>query len=108
MKNSTYKLWLCATFAASALTLGACSDQGAATTEEDPAMDPQTQVEQEATGVDDVEQVAESVNSADTSDDPLVDDDVAVASADEEVAVATADDAEVIDGSESEEHVSTY
>jgi hypothetical protein len=48
--------------------------------------DAQTQVEQEATGVDDV----------------------AVASADDDVAVATVDDADVLDGSESEEHVSTY
>lgn len=106
MNNTTYKLGLAAV-AALALTLSACSDKGAATTEEDPTLDPQTQVEQEATGVDDVVQVTEGVNSADISDDPMVND-VAVASADDDVAVATVDDADVLDGSESEEHVSTY
>ncbi|MGM8870142.1 hypothetical protein ACS8E3_00455 [Psychrobacter sp. 2Y5] len=107
MKKSTYKLGLCAA-AAFTLTLSACSDKGAATTEEDPTLDPQTQVEQEATGVDDVAQVTEGVNSADISDDPMVNDDVAVASADDDIAIATVDDADVLDGSESEEHVSTY
>ena len=38
----------------------------------------------------------------------MVGDDVAVASADDDVAVATVDDADVLDGSESEEHISTY
>lgn len=85
MKNTTYKLGLAAV-AALAVTLSACSDKGAATTEDDPTLDAQTQVEQEATGVDDV----------------------AVASADDDVAVATVDDADVLDGSESEEHISTY
>ena len=107
MKNTTYKLGLAAV-AALAVTLSACSDKGTATTEDDPTLDAQTQVEQEATGVDDVAQVTEGVNSADISDDPMVDDDVAVASADDDVAVATVDDADVLDGSESEEHVSTY
>lgn len=102
------KKWLFSSLAVAALALGACSDKGAATTEEDPTLDAQTQVEQEATGVDDVVQVTEDVNSADISDDPLVNDDVAVATADDDVAVATADDSEVLDGSESEEHVSTY
>ncbi|MGI9339703.1 MAG: hypothetical protein ACR2PP_03620 [Psychrobacter sp.] len=107
MKNTTYKLGLAAV-AALAVTLSACSDKGAATTEDDPTLDAQTQVEQEATGVDDVAQVTEGVNSADISDDPMVGDDVAVASADDDVAVATVDDADVLDGSESEEHISTY
>ena len=111
MKKSTYKRWLCATFAASALTLSACADKEKPLDEPeamDTIDDAQTQVEQEATGVDDVVQVTEDVNSADISDDPLVNDDVAVATADDDVAIATADDSEILDGSESEEHVSTY
>lgn len=86
------KKWLFSSLAVAALALGACSDKGAATTEDDPTLDAQTQVEQEATGVDDAVQV---------------NDDVAVATADDDVAVATADDSEVLDGSESEEHIST-
>jgi len=115
MKNTTYKLGLAAV-AALAVTLGACAEQEKSLEEPDAMQtvdDAQTQVEQEATGVDDVAQVTEGVNSADISDDPMVDDDVvgddvAVASADNDVAVATVDDADVLDGSESEEHVSTY
>lgn len=110
MKNTTYKLGLAAV-AALAVTLSACAEQEKSLEEPDAMQtvdDAQTQVEQEATGVDDVAQVTEGVNSADISDDPMVDDDVAVASADDDVAVATVDDADVLDGSESEEHVSTY
>ena len=109
MKTTTPKLWLFAALAASALTLSACEDKGSNTSEDDPNYDAQTEVEQEATSVDEVEQVTEGVNSADISDDPLVNDDVAMATADDDVAIATsADDSEVLDGSESEEHVSTY
>ena len=110
MKNTTYKLGLAAV-AALAVTLGACAEQEKSLEEPDAMQtvdDAQTQVEQEATGVDDVAQVTEGVNSADISDDPMVGDDVAVASADYDVAVATVDDADVLDGSESEEHISTY
>lgn len=88
MKNTTYKLGLAAV-AALAVTLSACAEQEKSLEEPDAMQtvdDAQTQVEQEATGVDDV----------------------AVASADDDVAVATVDDADVLDGSESEEHVSTY
>lgn len=111
MKNTTPKLWLLAALAASALSLSACADKEKPLDEPeamDTIDDAQTPVEQEATGVDDVEQVAEGVNSADTSDDPLVNDNVAIATADDDVAIATADDSEVLDGSESEEHISTY
>ena len=93
---STRKTWLFASLAAAALTLGACADKEPVTTEDETTIDAQTTVEQEA--------IAENM------------DDVAVASADEsmvvgdndDVAVATADDSEILDGSESEEHVSTY
>ena len=115
MKNSNPKLWLLAGLAASTLALAACSDKGAATTEDDPVADPQTQVEQEATGVDDVEQVTEDIESTETSNDPLVNK-VPGAEADDSMLEAdelgaddaTMDDAEVLDGSESEEHISTY
>ncbi len=105
MKMTTPKLWLFAALAVSALTLGACEDKGSKTSEDDPNYDVQTEIEQEATGVDEVEQVTEGVNSTGISDDPLVNDDVAT---DDDVATATVDDSEVLDGSESEEHVSTY
>lgn len=114
---SSIKKLLLASIAASALLLSACADKGAATTEEDPVADPQTEIEQEATGVNDVEQVTEDVNSADTSEDPLVVDpmvaesDATIVTTDE---LATGeqgvviDDSEIIDGTEKEEHVSTY
>ncbi|MEN2752091.1 hypothetical protein AAIR29_10655 [Psychrobacter sp. FBL11] len=100
-----HKKWLYASLAAAALTLGACADKEAPMSEDETAMDAQVEVEQDATSVDDVEQVTEGVNSADISDDPMVNDDVAVATVDES---EVTDDAEILDGSESEEHVSTY
>ena len=97
--NTTRKSLLTVGLVAAALTLGACGKKEEAPMETAPAVDAQTAVEDEATGV----------ASADG-------DDIAVASADDgmavgnndDVAVATADDAEVLDGTESEEHVSTY
>ena len=98
--NTTRKSLLTVGLVAAALTLGACGKKEEAPMETDPAVDAQTAVEDEATGVATVGE----------------DDDIAVASADDgmavgsndDVAVATADDAEVLDGTESEEHVSTY
>lgn len=99
-KNDTRKKWLYATLAAATLMLGACADKEATTAEADTATDAQVEVEQDATGV----------STADKTNE------VAVASADDEamavgnnddVAVATADD-DVLDGSEEQEHVSTY
>lgn len=100
MKPMTHKLWLCATLSAVALTLSACGKKDDAPMETEPTVDAQTTVEQEATGV-------ATANSSD---------DIAVASADDgmvvsdsdDVAEATADDAEMLDGTESSEHVSTY
>lgn len=106
MQKSTPKLWLLATFAASTLLLSACEDKGSKTSENDPTYDAQTEIEQEATGVDDVAQVNENVNSV-AIDDPLVNDEVAVAG-DDDIGIATVDDSEVLDGSESSEHISTY
>lgn len=98
-----------ASLAAAALTLSACADPDSATTEDDvtPVADPQTQVEQEATGVDDVEQVEEDVESANIDDalvvDPALAEDDATIVTTEEIA-----DADIIDGTEKEENISTY
>lgn len=115
---SSIKKLLLASIAASALLLSACADKGAATTEEDPVADPQTEIEQEATGVNDVKQVTEDVNSADTSEDPLVVDpmvaektDATIVTTDELAAGeqgVVVDDSKIMDGTGKEEHVSTY
>ncbi len=108
-KKLTYKNWLYVSLAAAALTLGACADKKPVATEDEVNVDAQTSVEQEATGV----------SNADTINDPMASDGVAVASGDmtnDDVAVATAeddsaagiDDSDILDGSESEEHISTY
>ncbi|TXD97197.1 hypothetical protein ES754_08665 [Psychrobacter frigidicola] len=97
---TNHKKWLLVTLAAAALTLSACGKKDDSALQSEPGVDAQTSVEQEATGV------------------ATANDDVAVASANDgmasadmtndDVAVATADDSEIIDGTESEEHVSTY
>lgn len=91
--NNTRKGWLTVALA-SALILGACADKEPVTTADETAMDAQVAVEQGENRVG--------------SADPLSSDGVAVAGADDDVAVATADDADILDGSESEEHISTY
>lgn len=106
---SVTKKLLLASIAAAALAVSACADPESATTQDDvdAAADPQTAIEQEATGVDDVEQVEEDVNSA------VVDDSLAVdpALAENDPTVVTTEeiaDSEILDGTETEEHVSTY
>lgn len=106
---TTTKKLLLASLATIALTLSACADPDSATTQDDvdAIADPQTEIEQEATGVDDVAQATENVNSADISDEPMAVD----ATAEDDIAVVTADevaDADIMDGSAEEEHVSTY
>lgn len=99
-ENTMRKNWLTVGLVAAALTLGACGKKDEAPMKTAPAVDAQTAVEEEATGV----------ATAGTGDDIAVasaDDGMAVGNNDD-VAVATADDAEVLDGTESEEHVSTY
>lgn len=113
MQKNTYKALLCATLSAAVLTISACADKGSATTEDDPTVDAQTEIEQEATGVDEVEQTSTNVNSTDGVDDALVNDSMpkdndADMAADNGVIVEGVDDSEVLDGSETEEHVSTY
>ena len=99
-KSGAYKNWLGVGLVAAALTLSACGKKDEAPIETAPAADAQTAVEDEATGV----------ATAGSSDDVAVataDNDMAVSSTDD-VAVATADDAEMMDGTGSEEHVSSY
>ena len=101
-KAGMYKSWLTVGLVAVALTVSACGKKEEAPIEAAPAVDAQTAVEEEATGV----------ATAGSSDDIAVasanaNDGMAVGSNDD-VAVATADDAEIMDGSESEEHISTY
>lgn len=95
-KQYAYKNWLTVGLVAGALALSACGKKDESPMETEPTVDAQTAVEESAT--------ASSSN------------DIAIASADDgmavgandDVAVATADDAEVLDGTESSEHVSTY
>ncbi|MDE4454547.1 hypothetical protein [Psychrobacter sp. DAB_AL62B] len=107
-KAGIYKSWLTVGLVAVALTVSACGKKEEAPIEAAPAVDAQTAVEEEATGVatagssDDI-----AVASADDSIDANTNEGMAVGSNDD-VAVATADDAEIMDGSESEEHISTY
>ncbi|WP_201587886.1 hypothetical protein [Psychrobacter jeotgali] len=103
MQNYNHKKWLFGIFAAAALTLSACADKEPVTPEPDPSIDAQTEVEQQATGV----------ATADTANASVANDDVAVATAtddvtNDDIGIATADDSEVLDGTESQEHVSTY
>ena len=96
-KNTTYKNWMTVGLVAGVLALSACSkDETPMETQADTSVDAQTSVEENAT--------------ATSSDDIAVataDDNMAVSTGDD-VAVATADDAEVLDGTEDSEHVSTY
>ena len=108
IQASTTKKLLLASLAAAALTLSACADKDSATSDDDPMLDAQTEVEQEATGVDDVEQVTDDVNSVDISDDPLVVDPMV---AEDDMSIVTVDeiaDADIMDGSAEQENISTY
>ena len=108
-QKSTYKKWLCVSLAAATLSLGACADKGAATTEDDPKADAQTSVEQEASGIASANDpsMKDDVAIASDANTAMAGDDVAVASADDAVAEGI-DDSDILDGSETEEHVSTY
>lgn len=112
-KQTIHRRWLFASLATAVLSLVACADKAPEISEPDPMEtldDAQTPVEQAANGV----------ASADTSNDPLVNDNVAVAtddmanddvvlaSDDEGVVVEGVDDSEILDGNEQVEHVSTY
>lgn len=117
-KNKAYKNWLTVGLVAVALSVSACGKKDEAPMDVEPTADAQTPVENNATDV-------ATANSTDdvavaSANDPVTgnvsndintnidaNDGMAVGENDD-VAVATADDAEVLDGTESEEHISTY
>ena len=107
IENKTYKNWLTVALVAAALSISACGKKDEAPMDVEPTADAQTAVEDEATGVatagsnDDVAVASANDSAANTSESMVVGEN-------DDVAVATADEAEVLDGTESEEHVSTY
>jgi len=107
IENKTYKNWLTVGLVAAALSISACGKKDEAPMDVEPTADAQTAVEDEATGVatagsnDDVAVASANDSAANTSESMVVGEN-------DDVAVATADEAEVLDGTESEEHVSTY
>ena len=107
IKNKTYKNWLTVGLVAAALSISACGKKDEAPMDVEPTADAQTAVEDEATGVatagsnDDVAVASANDSAANTNESMVVGEN-------DDVAVATADEAEVLDGTESEEHVSTY
>ena len=110
IENKTYKNWLTVGLVAAALSISACGKKDEAPMDVQPTADAQTAVEDEATGVatagsnDDV-----AVASANDGVNTNANNNEAMAvGPNDDVAVATADDAEIIDGTESEEHISTY
>lgn len=107
IENKTYKNWLTVGLVAAALSISACGKKDEAPMDVEPTADAQTAVEDEATGVatagsnNDVAVASANDSAANTNESMVVGEN-------DDVAVATADDAEVLDGTESEEHVSTY
>ena len=107
IENKTYKNWLTVGLVAAALSISACGKKDEAPMDVEPTADAQTAVEDEATGVatagsnDDVGVASANDSAANTNESMVVGEN-------DDVAVATADDAEILDGTESEEHVSTY
>ncbi len=123
MQKSNQKKWVFASLAAAALTLSACADKDAATTQDDPTVDAQTPVEQEASGVDSANGTTDEMGSTrgevaslegNSSDEVTTTGNAAAETlTNEDIGVADStatgiDDADIIDGSESEEHISTY
>ena len=124
------KSWLTVGLVAAALTLGACGKKDESPMETESPVDAQTAVEEEATsatssntaitgnadnvdvGVGSTMSVGDddNIGVASANDGRAVGnkDDVAVASANDEVEVGSQDDADVLDGTEDQEHVSTY
>ena len=107
IENKTYKNWLTVGLVAAALSISACGKKDEAPMDVEPTADAQTAVEDEATGVatagsnDNVAVASANDSAANTNESMVVGEN-------DDVAVATADEAEVLDGTESEEHVSTY
>lgn len=133
-KSSSKKSWLTVGLFAAALTLGACGKKDESPMETDSPVDAQTAVEEEATssntaitgdadnvdvGVGSTMSVGDNDNIgvASANDGRAVGnkDDVAVASAEgtavasgDTVEVGSQDNADMLDGTEDQEHVSTY
>ncbi len=107
IENKTYKNWLTVGLVVAALSVSACGKKDEAPMDVESTADAQTAVEDEATGVatagsnDDVAVASANDSAANTNESMVVGEN-------DDVAVATADEAEVLDGTESEEHVSTY
>ena len=107
IENKAYKNWLTGGLVAAALSISACGKKDEAPMDVQPTADAQTAVEDEATGVatagnnDDIAVASANDSAANTNESMVVGEN-------DDVAVATADEAEVLDGTESEEHVSTY
>jgi len=117
----TLKKAMLTTFAASALFLSACSNNAEEAT--DAAADAPVQQPETDVSTTDMAEAQDNNTAMATDDTAMATDDTAVATADgmnstddmnnmdmsnDDVAVATADDTAVLDGTESEEHVSTY
>ena len=107
IENKAYKNWLTVGLVAAALSISACGKKDEAPMDVQPTADAQTAVEDEATGVATAGSNDVAVASANGSAAANNNEAMAVGPNDD-VAVATADDAEVIDGTKSEEHISTY
>ena len=108
IENKAYKNWLTVGLVAAVLSISACGKKDEAPMDVQPTADAQTVVEDEATGVatagsnDDVAVASANDGTAANNNEAMA------VGPNDDVAVATADDAEVIDGTESEEHISTY
>ena len=108
IENKTYKNWLTVGLVAAALSISACGKKDEAPMDVQPTADAQTAVEDEATGVATAGS-NDNVAVASANDSAAANNNEAMAvGPNDDVAVATADDAEVIDGTGSEEHISTY
>lgn len=125
-KQVSSKKWLHTALATAALTLGACADSDPSLSEPEAMEnidDAQTPVEQQATDVastdanDDMGSTRGEMSSLDGTapdeDNDMADEAATETLTNEDIGVpdSTAvgvDDADIIDGSESEEHVSTY
>lgn len=127
IKPMLSKKWLYGSIAAAALTLGACADNDPSLSEPEAMEnvdDAQTPVEQQATDVASTDEAGNemgstrgevaSLDGGTTSEDADMTDDMATETlTNEDIGVADStavgvNDADIIDGSESEEHVSTY
>lgn len=107
------KKWLMVSLAAAALTLSACGKK------DEPMADESDSTAQSSAAQPSVEQAQAGTDVGEATNAPVMNDDVTIASADnnegmatadgatDDVKMATGDDTEVMDGTESEEHIST-